>query len=89
MRAFKVRILLFFFSVLLSFALLGCATPSAKSPESKSAFVKGVRSTVDEIVATARIATCEVMSDDCPDSAMDRQPFAQSSEGRLIANSGQ
>ena len=70
MPAHKIYVLLV---VLVSslFIVQGCATSNTTPPGSKGAFFDGMRTTLGEIIDTAKIASCEVVSNDCPDRPRD------------------
>lgn len=67
----KIHVFLLLLLILPILVLQGCATGNADSPKGENAFVKGMRATVKEVVDTAKITACEVVSDDCPDLQRD------------------
>lgn len=62
---YKIRVLVPFLFVLPLFALQGCATHATEPPQNEASFLAHVRTTMNEIIDTAKVATCEVVSNDC------------------------
>lgn len=63
---YKVRALILFLLVLLLFAMQGCATQATEPPKNESMFLAHVRTTMNEIIETTKVAACETVSNDCP-----------------------
>jgi hypothetical protein len=85
---YTVRVLVPFLLVLPLFAQQGCATQATEPPKNEGVFLAHVRTTMNEIIDTAKIATCEVISNDCPDLPKYKRYTELSGEYQSDANSG-
>lgn len=66
----------------------GCATQATEPPQNEGNFLAHVRTTMKEIIDTAKVATCEVVSNDCPDLSKYKRHTELSGESQSDADSG-